>query len=133
VVSAFEVVVTQGGPSSGRGKKIVGSAQRRGGGAVLQHGSILLDLDIETLSLLFKTGSPQSRKELAQDLSQRMTSLREVTGREVLYSEATLALKAGFGEGLGVALVPGLLTEEEEGLAQDLSKRYRSRKWTFCV
>lgn len=133
VASAFEVVVTQGGSSSGRGKKIVGSAQRRGGGAVLQHGSILLDLDIETLSLLFKTRSPESRKELAQDLSQRMTSLRGVTGREVSYSEAALALKAGFEEGLGVALVPGLLTEEEERLAQDLLKRYQSPGWTLCV
>jgi lipoate-protein ligase A len=130
--SAYEVVVPEG--DSGQGKKIIGSAQRRGGGALLQHGSLLLDLDIETLSLLFKTRAPESRARLAQDLSQKTASLREALGREVSYPEAALALKGGFEEALRIALVPGPLTEGEERLARDLLiERYQRPEWTFRV
>ncbi|MFQ5913205.1 MAG: biotin/lipoate A/B protein ligase family protein [Nitrospinota bacterium] len=116
--SAYEVMV--------QGKKIVGSAQRRGAGAVLQHGSVPLDLDVGRLSSLFKTRSPEARGRLAGNLAAKMTCVKEaLSGRETSYEEACAAFEAGFREVVG-ELVPGALTPEEEEAAVALAKEKRS-------
>ena len=54
------------------GKKLVGSAQKRSKNVVLQHGSILLDIDFALWSLLWRVEE--------QDLRSRITSLQELRG-----------------------------------------------------
>lgn len=105
--TAYEVMVG--------GRKIVGSAQRRGGGAVLQHGSVPLDLDVDRLCSLFKTGGPEARARLAANLARKMTSVREVlSGREVCYEDACAAFESGFREVFGELLPVGLTAAERE-------------------
>lgn len=87
------------------GKKLVGSAQRRGERAFLQHGSIPLEIQWESLFLIFREGSLPPRP--------RAFGLRECLGREIEENEVIEALLRGFSETLGVVFKMGILTEEE--------------------
>ncbi len=70
------------------GKKLIGSAQRRYGSVVLQHGSLLLDshhLDIvKFLSPLFS----DSRSLIEDRLSQHTIDARSILGRPLSFEEA---------------------------------------------
>jgi lipoate-protein ligase A len=116
--SAYEVMVN--------GKKIVGSAQRRGGGAVLQHGSVPLALDIELLTSLFKVRSPKARTRLAENLAAKMMSVNEaLEGREVNYEVACASFESGFREMFG-ELVPSDLTPDERDAAERVAIEKRA-------
>jgi lipoyl(octanoyl) transferase len=105
-----------------RGKKLVGSAQRRQGGGFLQHGSILLDAEPARLRAVF----PGVEDPLAE-----VTTLAAVLGRRPGFDEVVAALAAGVGEVLG-PLAPGGLSPAETALAERLvAEKYGSDAWTF--
>ena len=92
------------------GRKLVGSAQARRGGALLQQGSIRL--------------APEPA-EAAQATPVRATSLREALGRPVSWDELGEALVSGFTRAWGIEILPGQLTADEEELARRLEgERY---------
>jgi len=82
------------------GRKLVGSAQRRGGGGVLQHGSIRLAPD------------PAPARAAAGLAAGVATSLQEV-GCDCSPERLIGACAAAFADVLGVRLTPGGLTPEE--------------------
>jgi lipoyl(octanoyl) transferase len=104
------------------GRKLAGSAQRRQGGALLQHGSILLDVDPARLQAVFLG--------LADPLA-TVTSLAQACGRRVLAAEVIAALGAGLAEALGHPLTPGGLSAPERSLvARLLQDKYATEGWT---
>ncbi len=62
-----------------QGKKILGSAQVRRNGAVLQHGSLLLSVNYERQARCLKGPAAVT----AGELERRMTGLRSVLGRDI--------------------------------------------------
>lgn len=121
--SSYEVMV--------EGKKLVGSAQVRRGSVVLQHGSLLLGFDGGRLLSLLKLGTAE-RTDLGGDLEAKATSLEAVAGRRIAFAEVAEALKAGFEDALGIRLVPGALSKEEEELADRLFRdKYSAAEWNF--
>jgi lipoate-protein ligase A len=95
------------------GRKLVGSAQARREGALLQQGSIRLAVE---------------PAEAAQ-----ATSLQEALGRPVSRDELAEALVSGFAHAWGIETRPGELTTEEEYLACRLEReRYASAEWTLA-
>ncbi|HTP05102.1 MAG TPA: lipoate--protein ligase family protein [Nitrospirota bacterium] len=78
-----------------RGKKIVGSAQRRVTGAFLQHGSVLIGYDP---SLYAQVLPGSGALEAA-------TCIERELGREVTFEEVKHAFKEGFAEALGLMFV----------------------------
>jgi len=111
------------------GRKMVGSAQCREGGAVLQHGSVLLRSSEERLARLLRPrgagGGLPSRAHAV--------GLREVLGEEVSFGEVAGALKAGVERALGVRLRPDALSEAERAEARETARaRYESRAWTLA-
>jgi lipoate-protein ligase A len=105
------------------GRKLIGSAQRRLNGALLQHGSLLIDLDYALWSELF----PQGR-----DLESRATALNLLLGRSPSWEELVEALRGGFEAGIAVTLEPGGLTDTEESRVQELvATRYGTAPWTL--
>jgi lipoyl(octanoyl) transferase len=76
----------------GRGRKLVGSAQARRAGALLQHGSVLLE-------------PPRAMGYLRGDAGPTLggTGIRELLGRPVTRAELVDALASGFVRALGVA------------------------------
>jgi len=122
--SAYEV--TAGG------KKLVGSAQVRRGGVVLQHGSLPLQGDITRICRYLVVPSEERRQALRQELRARATSLELVLGRVVPFAQVVEALVKGFSEALNLYLEPGELSEHELALVRQLRReKYTSEVWNF--
>ncbi len=82
------------------GRKLVGSAQRRIGSAVLQHGSILIG-NAHLRLPDYLAVDPDVRTALRHDMDSHTTTLNEVGGRSISYEEVREALRAGFAEAWG--------------------------------
>ncbi len=122
-LSSYEIAVG--------GRKLVGSAQRRFRGALLQQGSLLLQLDIPKFFALLRL-SEAERQEGIKLAQERMTSLEEVTGQIFTYTEVQTALLEGFRRELGVEFIPGKLTVAEESLcAKLLQEKYLTPTWNL--
>ena len=113
------------------GRKIVGSAQTRRDGVLLQHGSILLDFDPESLVDVFAIAAEEGRRKLLKELSRRAAGLNDVAGKQFTFMEVAAAVSFGISTQCGVRLNPAERTLMELELVQELEKKYRSREWTL--
>lgn len=111
------------------GKKIVGSAQMRRMGVLLQHGSIPLELDAEKFFACLKFPSRESRKRAKAAFLARATSVREELGRDVSFIEVSEAIAQGLKEALGITFVEGELTPFELETAERLFAKYAHLDW----
>ena len=121
--SYYEIVV--------KGKKIVGSAQTRKQGKLLQHGSILLDVDYNKLISCFNL---ENKKKVMESSKKRITSIKNEKSLKNKSILKTLKnkLKQGFEKNLGVELVNSKLTKEELKLAKKLAKdKYSTKTWNI--
>ncbi len=99
-------------------RKLIGSAMRSHGGAILQHGAILLDWDSE-----LQAGA----LGLADDgaLRPHITTFAEQLGRSPDRRELERAVVAAFSERLGVPFARSVLTEPEAAREQALIDRFQ--------
>ena len=104
------------------GKKIIGSAQRRIDGKLLQHGAVLIDADIEKYCSLFN-------EDMLEKVKARMTSIRQ-EGVEADYDKVKQAMIKGF-EAIGLEFIEDELTEGEIKLAKELEDKYSSDEWNL--
>jgi len=112
------------------GKKVAGSAQVRDHQALLEHGSLPLELDLEALAAALRPNS-LSQKEFEKLLQRRAAGLREFSA-QLRQEEVEEAIIAGFAERFGVDFVEDNPTAEELALAEELVERkYSSSEWTF--
>lgn len=77
------------------GRKLVGSAQRRFGSAVLQHGSILLGPAHLRLADYLAVDAEQKRL-IRHDMERHTVTMADVLGRAVTYGEVAPLLAEGF-------------------------------------
>ena len=106
------------------GLKIVGSAQKRAGGAFVQHGSVPLENDEGLLMGAARTE--------AAEKDVRMTSLAEALGRPVAFEWAAEKLSQGLAGYFGVALEPLVLDDAARGeIARIEAERYGNEAWTL--
>jgi lipoate-protein ligase A len=106
-------------------RKLVGSAQMRAQGVVLQHGAMPLHGDIARICPLLASHPDPTR------VRARAVAVDEVLGRPVSWDEAAGALAAGFAEALNLVLAPDALTAEELAEAQALrTEKYATAQWT---
>jgi lipoate-protein ligase A len=85
-------------------RKVSGNAQTRRMGCLLQHGTILLDLDADLMFELLKVPPEkiQDKTDLIQNVKDRVTSLSALLKRTVSYEEAETALAEGFKQALSL-------------------------------
>jgi lipoate-protein ligase A len=105
------------------GRKLVGSAQMRRGGGLLQHGSILIEPRIETLRACLRL------PEGGETIEDGVAGLAEVG----LTQPARIAgaIGEGFAARFGVNLVRALLRPQELAAAKALAMtKYHSADWT---
>ncbi|HHV77303.1 MAG TPA: lipoate--protein ligase family protein [Syntrophothermus lipocalidus] len=105
-----------------KGKKFIGSAQKRWGSTLLQHGSILVTPQERLLTRIFA----REGEAKCQALMQSTTSLHAILGRTPAMSEVEEALIRGFSRALGIRFVEDRLSPEETALARDLVAKYAS-------
>jgi lipoyl(octanoyl) transferase len=114
------------------GRKVAGSAQTRQKGVILQHGSILLDLDEDKLFSLFKYPSERVKDRMKSAFKNKAVAINEISSRRITLEEAKEAFYKGFAEGLNIELQPYQLTEEELAYVNKIAKeRYESDEWNF--
>jgi len=116
------------------GRKIVGSAQVRKEGVLLQHGSILLTDDQSEMADLLPDLTDERREKVRRFLSRKTISISQATGRTVLYGEAVEALKDGFREFMKNILISDEdgISDEETRLARQLQDgRYSGDDWNL--
>lgn len=112
------------------GRKLIGSAQSRKSGGVLQHGTLPLFGDIARITDVLKYPDETSRKEARQRVYLHAATLEEVIGRHVSWDEAAAACVSGFEKALEIKLVDSDLSQEEQTMAQDLlSLKYGTPEW----
>lgn len=118
------------------GRKLVGSAQARLEGVILQHGSLLLGPGQERLVDLGST-SAGSGKDVSCGKPgnfgriQAPVSLEEVLGQAPPWSHLVEAVISGLSGVAGGDWHRGELTEPERVKAREFTERYASAKWTW--
>ena len=111
------------------GKKISGSAQLRRGGVVLHHGTMVVDIDLESMAAVLK---PIRGKKDEQYVTKQVTSLREVTGKALDMQVLKRALVKGISDAFGVTLYPRSLTQHEvDDISRLIEEKYGSRDWNW--
>jgi lipoyl(octanoyl) transferase len=107
------------------GRKLVGSAQRRWDGVLLQHGSLLLGIDLEMHQAVFPTWPRNDSKG-------GVTSLKALLPSVPPRSDMERALLDGWADTLGVTPYPGDLTAAEGDAAERLAReQYANLSWTW--
>ena len=103
-------------------KKISGNAQTRKLKTVLQHGTILMDVDVEKMFSVLKVPDEKIKDKLINDVRNRVTSIKHVLNSNINFSNVADAMKEGFEEEFNIDLIDGDLIQEELELA-DLFER----------
>jgi len=121
--SSYEVTVA--------GRKLVGSAQARKKGVVLQHGTLPLYGDISRILHALCLESPEERARMESRLRQTATTLEASLGRRVEFGEAAVALQEGFSAALSLNFVEEPLTANEKLQVQKFrSEKFADDAWT---
>lgn len=109
-----------------RGRKLVGSAQRRFGGAFIQQGSFLLsNCQARLIDYQPRATEGPERGRLVGVLDRSVVGLDLAAGRRVGYAEAAEAFRVGFARAFGVELIPCPPAKGELETAGELAcKRY---------
>jgi lipoate-protein ligase A len=112
------------------GRKLVGSAQWRSRGGVLQHGTLPLRGDL-TRIVDYLVFTERERAIRRRSLRSRALTLEEATGRILPFSKVAAALGSGMAEALNLHLERGKLSDQERRRASELRRsRYADESWT---
>lgn len=111
------------------GKKLVGSAQVRQQGVIMQHGSILLSLDEEKLFAVLSFPSEAARQRAKNLFSAKAMALDRVLPATPGYEQVWRAVAHGFAESFNIELVPSSLSGPEKATARRLAAENTVR-WT---
>jgi lipoyl(octanoyl) transferase len=126
VPSNYEITV--------QGKKLIGSAQARKSGGVLQHGSLPLKGDLSRIIQVLKYNSIKEIDTAKEKLLDHATNLESILGVEVTWLQAAKSISEAFASVLNVSLIQDNFSKNEMMVAQDLVKnKYASREWNFRI
>jgi lipoyl(octanoyl) transferase len=114
---------------SAGGKKLIGSAQARRSGGVLQHGALPLRGDLARI--LLALAHPDTTPERVR---RRTANCGDLLGRDVSWQAAADAVVRGFTETFAIDFSRGELTPEEKTRAGELAReKYGSETWNCRV
>jgi lipoate-protein ligase A len=108
-----------------KGKKVSGSAQTRRKGVLLQHGTLLLGVDVDKMFCVLKVPSEKFKDKIIKDVKERVTSLAGTT-----FEEMASSLKTSFATKFDAKLLADTMSTEEINHANWLAERkYNSGEW----
>jgi len=108
------------------GKKVCGNAQTRKNSTLLQHGTILLEVDIEKMFSLLNVPIEKISDKKISDVKNR------VAGISKTFDQVSDALNSSAIDVFGCELVPFKLSQEElESCQKLMDKKFSSENWTF--
>jgi lipoate-protein ligase A len=113
------------------GKKISGCAQTRRSGVVLQHGTILVDINIDVMESVLK---PPTMKNMNSPRSHKLpiTTMRAELGTLPDMKEVKSKLIDSFETEFNIKVVSGTLTDYEQALINKLIReKYENDAWNY--
>jgi lipoate-protein ligase A len=126
VPSNYEITVGAGAAP----RKLLGSAQVRKRGVVLQHGALPLTGDLGRICDVLVFESEAVRQSARARLHQRAATVAEVLNMDVGWDQAAAALARGMAEVLNLDLETAPLSPREAALAERLrAEKYATAAW----
>ena len=114
------------------GKKISGSALTRQNGVVLQHGTILRQVNPEEMFSLLIVPDEKIKAKMISSAKERVSSLELELGYSPSFDEIGNSTIEGLENALDVSLVPGKFSAKEEAEAERIGKElFQDEKWLF--
>ncbi len=111
-----------------KGKKISGNAQTRRSGVLLQHGTILYDVDVEEMFSLLKVPDEKIRDKMIKAAKDRVTSVLDFKDIEI--EELYQTLLKGFTKRKQYKL-SGLTDKELKRAEELVREKYSTKEWNF--
>ena len=113
-------------------RKIYGSAQLAWYGAFVQSGTFLVNIDLEAMARALTPPALKFASKSARSIQERVTSLSREVGRELETREVMGRFADHAADVLGIRLVLGDLTPEEQALASELlAVKYSTDEWNL--
>jgi len=113
-------------------RKIYGSAQAAWYDAFVQSGTFLVNIDFEVMERALTPPALKFAGKSARSIQERVTSLSREVGRELETREVMGRFVDHAADVLGIQLVPGDLTPEEQALAAELlAVKYSTDEWNL--
>jgi lipoate-protein ligase A len=114
------------------GKKISGSAQFHRHGVLLQHGTFLLDVNLEKMFTFLRVPWAKNIEDVVCVARDKLTSIGKELNHKVGIDEAYEALVLGFQKALKIEFQEDLLTAQEQHLAEKLQKeKFSNDSWNL--
>lgn len=113
------------------GRKIAGSAQTRQKGVILQHGSLLQDVDVDELFDMFIFKNERLKSKMKAAFVDKAVALNDIADHYISITDMEQAFEKGFKQGLGIELKPLTLTDEQLQEVKKLEDKYRSDEWNY--
>ncbi len=114
------------------GKKLIGSAQVRRKGGVLQHGSLPLVGDISRICEVLVYADEAKREASKHMVKQRALTLEQALGRPITWEQAAQAVQSGFVEQFAIQFVfAGLSPVEQRRTTELRLTKYAEPQWTM--
>ena len=113
------------------GKKISGNAQTRKYGGLLQHGTILMDLNVDEMFSILRVPEEKLKDKTIENVKHRVTSLKHL-GIEIEFEELQKTLADGFRDALNANLYEGKVENNVIDYAKKLEEeKYETHEWNF--
>jgi lipoate---protein ligase len=107
-------------------KKVSGNAQTRKKNKLLQHGTILLNVDFDKMFSVLKVPSEKIRDKLIKDVKAR------VMGIDKTFEQVAHSVTESFGQSFGAKIVRDEITRrEKEHTEKLLFEKYSSHEWNY--
>ncbi|HJE18761.1 MAG TPA: lipoate--protein ligase family protein [Aliicoccus persicus] len=113
------------------GKKIAGSAQTRQDGVIMQHGSILLDVDVDHLFDMFNYTNQRFKEKMKSQFKEVAVAINDISNQKFTVEDLYPAFKLGFEKGLEIETEPLVLTENDHERIKVLMEKYKSEEWMY--
>ncbi len=113
------------------GRKIAGSAQTRQKGVILQHGSILQDIDINELFDMFIFKNNRLKAKMKEAFVEKAVAINDISDTHITIEEMKVAFEKGFKTGLNIELKPLQLNDLQHKEIKELEHKYRSDEWMY--
>ncbi|MHB0898290.1 MAG: lipoate--protein ligase family protein, partial [Spirochaetales bacterium] len=114
------------------GKKISGNAQTRKKGCLLQHGTVLIKVDVDEMFALLKVPKEKALGKMIADVKERVTSLSDILRSEIAFEDVAAAMEKGFARALDLDGLEDSPTQAETAKAKELAEtKFSTKEWIF--
>lgn len=115
------------------GRKISGTGGVFDGDALLYHGTLLVEFDVEKMLNILRIPAEKLSDKVIADARDRVVNLSELLGHAPPLDEVKARLQQAFGYEFGVTFQPGMLTDSELELYEAALPQIDCPEWIHLV